>query len=77
MLPRVATEYGQRSWARAISSAAVAAVRFGACRSSETASPKPPCPVGPIPTVEVMADPDASRPRPRATPSSADWKQAA
>ena len=30
MLPRVATEYGQRSWARVIRSAACPAVRFGA-----------------------------------------------
>src|SRR4029077_421284 len=29
-LPRVATEYGQRSWARVIRSAACPAVRFGA-----------------------------------------------
>ena len=53
------------------------AVRFGACRSSETASPNPPWPVGPMSTREVICDPDASRLWPRATPIRADWKQAA
>ena len=38
----VATEYGQRSCALVIRSADAAAVRFGACRSSDTTSPKPP-----------------------------------
>jgi len=31
-LPRAATEYGQRSWAQVIRSAACPAVRFSACR---------------------------------------------
>src|SRR2546423_982347 len=48
MFPRVAFEYGQRSCARAMSSAASAAESCGACRSSETLRVKPPpCPVGP------------------------------
>ena len=77
MFPRVALEYGQRSCARAIRSAACSAVRSGACRSSATVSPNPPCPVGPSPTLEVICDSDASSLRPFATESSADWKQPA
>jgi hypothetical protein len=51
-LPRVALEYGHRWSARTIRSAASSNDRYGACRSRVTWRPKPPCPVGPIPTRE-------------------------
>src|ERR687892_732954 len=76
MLPRVALAYGQRRSARAISSAASADERCGACRSRATCRPKPPCPVGPIPTRVVILVSLASSLWPWATASSEDWKQA-
>src|SRR5258705_1922792 len=51
--------------------------RFGACKSSPTSKPKPPWPVGPIPTWAVTVEPEASSFRPWANDSSPDWKQAA
>src|SRR5919112_4105168 len=76
MLPRVALAYGQRRSARAISSAASADERCGACRSRATCRPKPPCPVGPIPTRAVTVESLASSLWPWATASTDDWKQA-
>src|SRR5438309_8584375 len=52
-----------------MSSIASLAERCGACRSSDTPSLKPPWPLGPRPTREVMRASDASMFRPRATPS--------
>src|SRR6266487_5146184 len=77
MLPRVALEYGQRQSARAMRSAASAGERCGACRSRATCRPKPPWPVRPMPTREWIWESLASSFRPCATPSNADWKQAA
>src|SRR3989441_5283926 len=51
--------------------------RRGACKSRATVKPKPPCPVGPIPTRAAMVESEASSFRPWATDNSADWKQAA
>lgn len=64
MFPRVAFEYGQRSSALIISSPASAGEMVGACRSSETSSPKPPSSRGPMPTLEVIREPLVSRLRP-------------
>ena len=61
-----------RGPARRIRSSASARARCGACRSSATVRPKPPCPVGPMPTRATMVESEASSVRPRATPSSAD-----
>src|SRR5437763_6195649 len=77
ILPRVAFEYGQTLWASSTSFSAVAFSTPGMKICSSTSRPKPPCPVGPMPTLAVIVVGPASTCWRRTTSSSADWKQAA
>ena len=64
MLPRVALEYGQRSWARATRSSAAAWSSAGTWHSSLTPRPKRPLPSAPKSTCAVTVTPLTSSSEP-------------
>ena len=76
MLPRVALEYGQRSWARSTRSSAASCGRPGSLISSSTARPKRPLPSAPMSTWAVTVARRRRRPRRRrGAPSCASrWR---
>ena len=63
MLPRVAFEYGQKSWASSSSSRAVSGSTPGMWAFSSTARPTPPSSAGPNDTSAVTVESEVSMPR--------------